>query len=137
MGNMKALILPFVLILAIATLAQSDLPDKGTLADIKGKSKVYLAIDAENIKAVQKEIQKQKQLQVVDKAEDSEFIIEYKKTNLRYVTDFNFPVETGQLDVYFSRNSKKVIVWTESGSKSMKPPSADLVNKFLKTFIKN
>ena len=43
---------------------------------------------------------------------------------------------TGQMDVYIFRNSKKVIVWTDSSIKSTSYPSIALINRFLKELKK-
>ena len=127
---MKVLVAIFVL--AAATFSQSDLPDKGTLPDIAGKTKVYLSTDAKYSKSLTTEMVKAK-LVTADKPDDAEFFIQYAVTEMRYVTDFDIPLETGQMDVYFFREGRKVAVWSESGSKSGRTgPAVELFKKFIK-----
>lgn len=133
---MKKLLLLILLIVAKSAFAQSDLPDIGKIEDIKGRTKIYLSGDAINIKAMQQELSRRKDISIADKPENAEFFIEYKMLNVDYITDFHFPVETGQLDVYFYRDKKKVVVWSKGATKSMKPPTVSLLKKFLKDFTK-
>jgi integrase len=45
---MKIFLLALILFLTGSALAQTDLPDKGSLSDIKGKTRVYISGDAIN-----------------------------------------------------------------------------------------
>lgn len=134
---MKLLLPLLLLIFAGATFGQSDLPELGEIKDITGKTKFYLSADAVNHKPILKEISKNKPpLEFVNKPTDAEFFIEYKMLTHERVTSLDIPAETGQMDIYFYRESKKVVVWSKSSSASFKMPSVDLIRKFLKEFKK-
>jgi len=119
--------------LATVSFAQTDLPDKGSLDDIAGKTKAYLVSDTLNAKMIVKEIAKKKTLTLVNKADESDFVIEYRQISSEPVSGTIFSVVTGQMDVYIFRDSKRVIVWTDSAVKSTSYPSVALINRFLKT----
>lgn len=133
---MKKILPLLVLMFAASVFPQSELPEIGKIDEIKGKTKIYLFSDAINIKSMQQELSKLKNITIADKPENADFFIEYKVLKTDYVTDFHFPVETGQLDVYFYREKKKVVVWSKGEGKSMKPPTVELLKKFLKDFAK-
>lgn len=127
-------IFSLILLLAIAGIAQSDLPDIGKLSDIQGKTKVYLTAEAPRLKYIKKEFDKQKTLQAVDKPSDADFIIEYRVLRVDRVTSLEMLSETGQMDVYFYRDGKKVIAWSEGKYSSLRPGYVLLMREFLKAF---
>lgn len=134
---MKKLLSIFLLLFTAAAFGQSDLPDKGTLADIKGKTKIYIAADTINSKALAKELGKHKSFTNAATAAGAEIFVEYKRIgDLKYVSGLQIPIETGQVDVYFYRDGKKVIVWSEAGSKDTKSPAGSLFKKFFKAIAK-
>ncbi len=123
-----------LIILCAGAYAQTDLPEVGKITDIRGKTRVYLAGDAQIIKSLTKELAKRKDLSLANKPEEADFFVEYRTINIKYVTSLNMPLETGQLDVYFFREKRKVIAWSEGDSKGSKPPAVSLLKKFLKAF---
>jgi hypothetical protein len=133
---MKILLFPlFLIALAAISFAQSELPDRGSLADIKGKSKVYIIADGENTKQILKAMKGQSAVVRVDRPEDAEFFLEYKEiADRRSETSLQLMVVTGQLDVYTYRDKRKVIAWTDSKVSGMHWPSLTLTKKFLKEF---
>lgn len=96
-------------------LAQSDLPETGTLSDLAGRTRVYLIADGEARPAMLKLIEKQKGLTVTGKPDDAEFFLEYKSVS-RQEFGFGGTTETGQLYAFFYRDKRKVIAWERSGT---------------------
>lgn len=135
---MKLLISTIIILTAAAfSYAQTDLPDRGSIEEIKGKSQYYLVSDAESRKLLIKPLQKQKGLTETGQAKQADFVLEYKTLNVQYVSDLRIPSETGQLDVYYLREGRKVIVWSDSAySGFRKTPQQSLVEKFLKALSK-
>ncbi len=115
------------------SFAQTDLPTIGSIADIDGLSKVYVAADNESRKAVFKQFEKQENFSVVENADDAEFFIEYK-TISRQPFGVGGTTETGQMDVFVYRNKKKVIAWTESTTGG--GFKGDTANSLVKEFLK-
>lgn len=117
-------------------IAQTDLPDKGSISEIKGKSKIYFNADAIRIKYLSKELEKNHNLAVVEKTTDAEFFIQYTLLETEYVTSLHLPIETGQLDVYYFKNGKKTVVWSKGTAKGGRGPADTLLRQFLKDFTK-
>jgi hypothetical protein len=131
---MKTILPLLILILSLTGMAQTDLPDKGALTDIKGKNKAYLVSDTQNAKVITKEISKKKNaLVLVNKAADADFVVEYRTTATEPTkSSLDISIVTGQMDVYTLQDGKKTIVWTDSSTKSMSYPSVALINRFIK-----
>lgn len=122
---------------AASVFGQTDFPDKGTLADIKGKTKAYLIADAVNAKLVIKALGKSNAVTLVDKADNAEFFIEFKTIgDPQPVGTTGFAVRQGELTVYVIRDKRKVIAWSDGVSTAFKYPAADLTKKFLKAIEK-
>ena len=51
---MKIFIPLFTAAFSISAYAQTDLPDRGSMADIKGKTKIFIVADAQNTKQILK-----------------------------------------------------------------------------------
>jgi len=133
---MKILLPLFILFSTITAFSQTNLPDKGSLADIKGKTKIYISADAINSKYIESEIVKHKSLSLAKSADTADFFIEYKSIETTYASSLHLPIETGQIDVYFFRDKKKVIVWSKGDTKGNKGPAPSLLKQFLKEFEK-
>lgn len=132
---MRKLIPLFILAFSFAAFGQTDLPDIGSLADIKGKTKVYIVTDAQNLKQVLKGLKDQSTIVRVDRPDDADFFMEYKEiADRKQVTSLKLDVITGQMDVYFYRDKRKVVAWSESKAASMKWPSLILTERFVKEF---
>ena len=66
----------------MAAFGQSDLPEIGNISDIKGKTKFYLVAGAQDRKQILREFNRGKNgLQLVNKPEDADFIVEYRELN--------------------------------------------------------
>ena len=135
---MKKLLLPLcvlcVLALNIPASGQKPLPDKSSIADIAGKSKVY--IDVVDPSDRFKGVFKKSGLIEANKADEADFVIEYRQIGETvYVTDFRIPQQTGSLTVYYLRDAKKVIVWQDTATDGGRHPSPD--DKLLKRFLKD
>jgi hypothetical protein len=129
---MKKLLPLIFLVFVSSAFAQSDLPDIGSLADIKGKTKLYIIADAESRKPIIKRIDKQKGLAIVNKPDEAEFFLEYKTLSRERITSLEIPFDTGQLDAFCYHDKKKVIAWSQSKIGGY-PPDA-LIKRFLKEF---
>lgn len=110
---MKTLL--FILFLSLAHFAQ-DLPDKGSIDELKGKTKAYLIADnATSEKHIMKQLVKSKTFTVVKSADDAEFFIEYRTLNKPEPGGSVSAMlsEEGQMDIFYKRGDKKVIVWSD------------------------
>lgn len=111
-----------------------DLPEYGRLQEIKGKTRVYVnaEVTAERktmIKALDKT-----GLNLVNKADEAEFFIVYKELSRTQTTSLNLDMITGQIDVFYLRDGKRVIVYSETKIGGIKgSPAAALVKGFLKS----
>jgi hypothetical protein len=133
---MKKLIPLFIIALAAAAFAQSELPDRGSLSDIKGKTKFYIVADAQNTKQILKALKDHSELVQVNRADDADFFIEYAEPHERkLVTSAQLSMISGQLDVYFYRDKRKVVAWSDSKESALQWPSLSLTKKFLKDFL--
>lgn len=115
-----------------------ELPEYGKLDEIKGKKLVYVATDnPEGRKQIVNAL-KRSSLTVVDKPEDAEFFIGYKiagqfdsKASLILTSDI------GQMDVYYLRDGRRVLVFSDTHISAIKNTAADgLTKKFLKRLKK-
>ena len=115
---MKLLLLVILCFSALTAAAQTDLPITGTVADVQAKTKYYLSAPTATHKWMLKELNKNKRLIRVNSPDDAEFFIEYKTTNPIKDTSTASGLlagEEGQLDVYFMREGRKVIAYTQGG----------------------
>lgn len=133
---MKYLLPLIILTFVQINLAQeSNLPDHGSIADLKGKTKAYIIADAENTKQILKGLKNQKVLIVVNRPEDAEMFLDYKETAPRSsVTSLEMSSITGQLDVYIYRQKRKIIAWSDSKVSALRWPSLSLTKRFVKEF---
>lgn len=130
---MKFLLLMFLF--AVPLLAQTDLPDRGELADLKGMSKVYVVANAEHFKMVKKELAKS--FTLVNKADEADFFLEYKILSTSQNTSLRIDSETCQLDAYLFRDKRKVVAWSESTfDGAFSTATQSLTKKFKKAFAK-
>jgi hypothetical protein len=110
---MKALLLAFFAVFAVA--AQTDLPDKGSLSELSGKTKYYVIADGLAPKYIRGAFKKSKTLVEVNSADDAEFFVEYrtiKEADPGSGLAAMLSTE-GQMDIFYRRGDKKVIVWTD------------------------
>ncbi len=118
-----------ILLLFLSTAAYAQLLDKGDISEIKGKTKYYLVADAFASKQINKELKKAKNLTSVNTEDAAEFFFEYKTIGNEDRVG-GFYSSTGQLDVYYRRDGKKVIVWSDSDTGTN--PMRSLTKKVLK-----
>jgi hypothetical protein len=124
-----------LLILTVAATAQTDFPDIGSIADIKGKNKVYIVMDTDHLKMVRKEVSKT--FTIVTKPTEADFFLEYKVLRLsKSAPPVNTESETGQLDVFFYKDKKKVVAWSDSYDEGLHFLSATPVTVLVKRFAK-
>lgn len=130
---MKFLLL--ICLFAVPLLAQTDLPDRGEIADLKGMSKVYVVANAEHFKMVKKELAKS--FTLVNKADEADFFLEYKILSTKYDQQLKLESETCQLDAYLFRDKRKVVAWSESTFDGVfSTATQSLTKKFKKAFAK-
>lgn len=110
---MKTLII--LLFAACAAVAQNGLPDKGSLSEIAGKAKYYVIADGLAPKYIRGAFKKSKDLVEVSSSDDAEFFIEYRIIRAAPPGgDLAAMLSTqGQMDIFYWREKKKVIVWTD------------------------
>ena len=127
----------FILLFAGFAYSQTDLPDRGSLKDIQGKTKFYVDADEPARKSIIKALtDKSSSFVVADKPAEAEFFVFYKILSRDEVVREPAPgfIEKGQLDVYIFRDSKKTIVWSTSGYGSGMRPDTPL--SLAKNFVK-
>lgn len=132
MPCMKTLAL--LLLLTPALFAQ--LPDRGTISDLAGKTKVYVVADTEHLKLIKKGLAKS--LTLVNSPTDAEFFLEYTVSRHVHLTSLEIPSETGQLDAYLMRGSTKVVAWSDNKTDGgFGGPAAEvLAKRFVKALNK-
>lgn len=116
-----------------------ELPEYGKLAEIKGKKLVYLATDnPDGRKQILGVLSSRSKLTVVDRTEDAEFFIAYKVAGkFETKSALSLPSDIGQIDVYYLRNEKRVIVFSETNISPLRDQAAEnLTKKFLKALVK-
>ncbi len=123
---MKILIL---LLFAVPVLAQ--LPDRGSMTDLKGMSRVYVIADAANYKPVIKQL---KALTVVTRPDDAQFFLEYKTLSQSTVGVTGMHLATGEMNAYVTIDGHKILAWSDSlvGGAF----KGDTASKLAKRFIK-
>lgn len=121
---MKKLFLLLILMLSVVTFAQSDLPEIGSLEDLKGKTRYYLNSPAKERKQILKELDTKKTgLELVSNPDDADFIVEYKVLDSKekpFLISSSITSTTAQLDVYFYRDGKKIMAWSEGKTSSFR-----------------
>lgn len=131
----QILIILITFVFSATTLfAQTDLPDRGELSDIKDNNKLYISASAEKYNAIKKRILKSELFEIADKSENAEIFLEYK-TISRQSFGFGGTTETGQINVYIYRKEKKLIVWSKE--KTGGGYKADTAKKLIKLFLKD
>lgn len=130
------IIASFVLAMAISGQVPAAYPDHGQISDIHGKTKFYLKAPAKERGSLLKELLKKTDLVEVTKVEDADFVIDYQTLNNKEkptgegssVTSI-----TGQMDVYYFRDGRQIVVWSEGKTASWsRAPYLALPRKFLK-----
>lgn len=122
-----------LLLVLFASVTFGQLPDKGSISDLKGKTKVYVVATTNNARYIEKELKKT--FQIVQKAADAEFFLEYKILSIMKSGSLGLDDETGQLDAYFYQDKTKVVAWSESASSGFRnEPNVTLPRKFVKAW---
>lgn len=123
----------FLLLLLLAIPAYSQLPDRGLISDLKGKTRVYVIAEGDAYKVINKAIAKS--LTVVNSEDAAEFFLEYKTVSRSTVGPTGMSLENGQLDAWLWREKKKVIAWSDSTTGG--GFKGDTANKLIKRFLKD
>lgn len=123
-----------ILILSGFAYGQSDLPEYGKLSDIKDKTKIYVIAEGEARTAMLKTIDKQSKFSIIEKPEAAEIFIEYKMISRGTVPPTGMTLETGQMNVFYYRETTKVIAWSDSAEGG--GFRGDTANRLLKKFLK-
>lgn len=118
--------------------AYSQLPDKGKIADIAGKTRFYLDAEADQAKMIRKELKKS-DLKEVDTANEADFVVEFRILSQKEkpMTGGLFPesntVRRGEMNVYYLRDGKKVVVFSDvkEGGELSRPAASALPRRFL------
>jgi hypothetical protein len=109
-------VLKLFIFLSLVLPAYAQLPDKGTVADLKGKTRYYLDADADAAKPISKEL-KRRGFTEVSKAADADFVIEFRTLSQKEKGDPVFHVQTNtvrrcEMTAYFIRDGQKVVAWS-------------------------
>jgi hypothetical protein len=128
---MKTLLL--LLTLTVSAFAQ-DLPEYRTLADLSGRTRVYVEADAASRKAIAEKLKKQ--FTIVDVPENAEFFILFKVTNTERITSLDIPFDTGEMFAYYMDGKRRIITWSHSTSAESRKLPSKLVNVFIKAWRK-
>jgi hypothetical protein len=101
-----------LLTLLLVPVAYSQLPDKGSIADLKGKTHYYLDAPEDQAKYVRKELKKSN-LKEVKSVDDAEFVIEYRILSPNgTLTAAELLSQRAEMNVYFLRpDGRKVVVF--------------------------
>ena len=103
----------FLLILLFAIPVFAQPPTYGELSEIEGKTVYYLVADDSRVRAViEKEIGSL--LKPARDPEKAELFVEYKVLAREETNSIWGQLETGELRVYYYRDKKQIVVWSES-----------------------
>ncbi|CAN5683004.1 hypothetical protein BH24ACI2_BH24ACI2_09090 [soil metagenome] len=134
--------------------ARDKIPEQGTLSDISGKRRVYiLTTDVKSRDLIAKELSKNKKFEVVDKIENSDFVIRYESyveevgagavVNGNTATMRNLTQTVGLLNVMMpsldEKSSRVRLVYSTKKSKYYvweNNPAESTTKQFLKDFEK-
>lgn len=107
----------FLLLLLTATpvTAQKRDYDYGKITEIKGMTKFYVNANAGDREAIIKILNGKHGLQLVDGADDAEFLFAFEQFPSRALAG-GMHVATGQLDVYLRKGEKLRAVWVKENS---------------------
>lgn len=144
---MRKLILLLPLLFVAEMFSQSDLPIIGDIAEIKGRTKIYVAVEAaDDRKLILKEFTKNKTFTVVNDPADAEFFMTMRSLSkvdktVMFGRDYE---ERDEAQVYYIRaDGKKIVVWQDtetytapSGMIVSMPNSMNLTRNFLKAYKK-
>jgi hypothetical protein len=134
---MKLTPILFVLFFAVTAFGQSSLPDKSQTTDLKDKTKYYLDAEADQAKLIRKALKGAGLIEVM-KADDAEFVLEFRilsekeKPGLGGMFPTSNTVRRGQLEAYYYRNGRKVVVFSDikEGGGFSRPPAHSLAKRF-------
>jgi hypothetical protein len=133
--KMSAVSLLLTLLLMTAFAQDNNLPEYGSISDVKNLQRLYLATDSTDArKLILRELKKTPDLEVVPSSDKAEYFIEYKVLRQKTgQTSANFTIYTSEMVVYTLRNGRKVIAWskTETSGGIGKPNEVNLTRHFL------
>jgi len=100
-----------MLLFAVPAFGQSDLPVFGNLSEIKGKAPFYFVADDSRVREV---LAQELKLSPTPDPKDAEVFVEYKVLAREETNSIWGQLETGELRVYYYRDKKQIVVWSES-----------------------
>ena len=132
---MKTLFL--ILLFLVSVVAQDKLPEYGDISDLQGLSRVFVTADTTASRNfVLEELKKFSRLQVVNRSEDSDFIIECRRQGeLKIDSGLIQEMPEYEMTVYTLRDNKRRIAWSKTKI-SLRPPQKLLTRDFIKAFKK-
>ncbi len=146
MKTKVSLALISLLLISLPVFAQDELPERGSIADIKGLTNFYVATDDDDAyKAIARTLKNYKAVEVVSTAKDAEFFLEYKVLTRdvapgRGGADL---AKRSQLRAIVKRGDSRVISWTETETFDMdngfsisRPNEINLTLNFIKAHKK-
>ena len=131
--SVAVLMLVALVLGAFVVSAQEKRPDYGTIADLKGLTKVYVnAPSTERRKIILAELKKAPSLTVVNSPDQAEFFLEYR------VIDETHPMAMlnfvkAEMAAYTVKDGRKRIAWSETKGETNR---ADLPRAFVKALKK-
>lgn len=125
-----------LLLLLLSVPAFAQLPDHGDIADLKGKTRVYIVADGDAYTAINKAVAKR--LTVVSKSADAEFFLEYKTISRTTNPIAGFTLENGQLDAYVLQDKSRLVAWSDhlTGGGFKGDTAKQLAQRFIKVLTK-
>lgn len=129
--------------MALSALSiHAQLPDKGTAADLRGKTKFYLDAEADQAKMIRK-VLKGSDLVEVARLADAEFVLEFRILSQKEKAELGgmFPasntVRRAQLTAYYLRAGDKIIAYegVKEGGQWSRPAALSLSKRFLEARV--
>lgn len=137
MPVLLSIAMKFLLFLLLTVPAFAQLPDRGSINDLKGMTKVYVIADADSYKPIVKQL---KSLSVVSKPTDAEFFLEYKPLSETTVGPTGMHLATGEMSAYVvGRDGHKILAWSDSltGGAFRGDTGSKLAKRFIKALDKS
>ena len=110
------LVVTVILGLGFSGFGQTDQPIIGSLSEIRGLTKYYVEANTVDRDKIRKELKSVSQFEPVNDPSEAQFFVAYKTISERTGGSIPYSIATGQMDVYFLRDGKKVLAWSASGS---------------------
>ena len=130
-----------VLLTAVPTVAQENLPKIGATGGVANLHKLYLNADStDSRKLILKELKKYPDLTVIDSPDNAEYFIDYKLLRQQTgQTSLNVTIYTSEMTAYLLREKRKIVAWsrTETSDVRGRPNETNLIRHFLDALKKS